>query len=154
MFSFGAQSEVTNRKGRKIQVGDYAIHVQAPWRLCTPERVIVASDDLRYPADEEADWDNFDPGDSPSLFHARSGLWLEEQGHLRVERVEADSLGGFRLHLEKCFEVHVFPATSLQGEYSEHWRVFRPRDDSEHFVCSNELLEAIRTHGPNDSSDT
>jgi len=142
MFSFGELREsVTHSLGKKGVVGEYALHIQCPWRVVGSEGIVVASGDRNYPEDENSDWQDFD-SDGPSLCEARIDEWLQPHKELplTVKSVTADRLGGFKMELSQGFILEVFPADSLRGEYSEHWRFFRPFEEN-HFVVTGHGIE-------------
>jgi hypothetical protein len=136
MFKFGERRTRPNRKGQLVEVGEYALHIQCPWRIVGPEGVIVGPEDRSYPEDEDADWTDFD-SDGRSRCEARMEAWLSGYSAtpLKVQRVEADSVGGFKTFLQHGFVLEAFPADSLRGEYSEHWRLFGPSNEG-HFVVT------------------
>jgi hypothetical protein len=134
-------------------VGEYALHIQCPWRLeREPDaQIITGSGDLYEPYDE-ADWKD-------EAFNWESGNNLQEQAlsrllqeydaktkqivnatdRLVVNAVEADAFGGFRLDLSGDYQLRVFPCTSRE----EAWRLFKPTADGEqpteaHFVVPTE----------------
>jgi hypothetical protein len=141
MFAFGERRTRRNRKGQEVEVGEYALHIQCPWRIVSPDGIIVGSEDRNYPEDENADWEEFD-SDGPSRCEARMVAWLKEYSAapLRAQRVEADAVGGFKLLLQRGFVLEAFPADSLRGEYSERWRLFRPSEEG-HFVVTGYGVE-------------
>lgn len=138
MFDFGGRHKQRNRKGEEVEVGDYALHIQCPWRIVGAAGIVVGSQDRAYPGDEASDWEQFDDEKDPARLEARLNLWLEQyrDSPLEVQRVEVDAVGGFRLFLASDFILETFPANSLCGEYSEHWRLFSPCDDTSHFVVT------------------
>jgi hypothetical protein len=145
MFEFGERRKQVNRKGKEYEVGQYALHVQCPWRIVGPSGIVVACEDRNYPDDEMSDWGHCAP-DTPSRCEVRIAAWLQEHSSapLKAERAEADRVGGFRLLLQSDYVLEVFPASSLRGEYSEHWRLFQPSNDASHFVVTG--------HGVQDSN--
>lgn len=142
MFDFGARVKRLNRKGEEVEVGEFALHVQCPWRIVGPEGVVVASEDRNYPEDETSDWQEFD-SDNPSRCETRIADWLRRYSSapLMAKKAEADDLGGFRLFLEKGYVLEAFPAHSLRGEYSEYWRLFQPLSETRHFVVTGRGVE-------------
>ena len=68
-----------------------------------------------------------------------SDLAERGEGAPVVEGVRADSVGGFQLALSGGLTLDVFPDHSLPGE---HWRLFSPGADAEHFVVTGEGIEA------------
>ena len=142
-FYFGERRTVRRRDGAEVEAGEYALHVQCAWRLGELTSIIVASAD-RYLA----------AGDDPFKEHA-SFAWdtpganrcdermaaffagFAERGDEPplVQAVRADNVGGFQLALSDGLTLDVFPDHSLEGE---HWRLFSPGTDAEHFVVTGE----------------
>jgi hypothetical protein len=144
VFHFGAKRTVTRRTGGTAEVGELALHVQCAWRIRGPRGIVVASGDrcLR-PGDDplanpDDDWDWCAPG--ANRCDARLRDWLDERSY-DVERANADPTGGIVLAFAGGFALDVFPDDSLDGEYSERWRLFRPDDLDSHFVVSGGGLE-------------
>lgn len=52
MFQLGAYRTRINLKGEQDTVGEYALHIQCPWRVIGPGGIVVGSEDRHYPADE------------------------------------------------------------------------------------------------------
>lgn len=144
-FQLGAKRTVTTqfgpRKGQQREVGEYALHVQCAWRIRGPHGIVVGSRDRFYRpgpaplshADDDWHWD--EPG--ANRCDERIGEWIQARSY-RVERVSADATGGIVLVLADGFALEVFPDDSLRGESSEHWRLLRPDEDSDHFVVGND----------------
>jgi hypothetical protein len=149
MFEFGARYTRLNRKGEEIDVGDFALHIQCPWRIVGPDGIVVGSEDRHFPEDESSNWQEFDE-DGPTLCEARMTSWIAEHGAspLVVQRVEADSIGSFRLFLHRGFVLESLPANSLRGEYSERWRLIHTpqgapsfSEGTDHFVVTGYGVE-------------
>jgi hypothetical protein len=142
MFDLGGRQSKLNRHGDQVDVGEWALHIQCPWRIASAGEIIVASDDRAFPEDETSSTQDFDT-DSPSRCEARMAAWLCEHSSapLQVVRVEADNVGGFKLRLDCDFVLEAFPASSRRGEYSEHWRLFRPLSEARHFVVTGYGVE-------------
>jgi hypothetical protein len=125
--------------------GEYALHVQCPWRVSGTAGVLVGSSDIYVPADPELDdadfrWDK--PGDA--LADERLDRWIAayETNPLVIQAVAVDRCGGFVLHLPHDFAFEVFPeATSAPHDIREQWRLLRPGEDSPHFVLLNQGIE-------------
>jgi hypothetical protein len=132
---FGEIREVTASGGKK-EVGDWAIHVQCPWRVCKCGRVVVAYHDFYYDDNGDAleDWDI--PGQS--RFDSVAAMLCAEFEAVPpiVTGVEPGDVGGFSTHLSQNYRLDVFPDTSL-GQ-SEHRRLFQPALHAEHFVVSSD----------------
>ncbi len=146
-FHFGERRTATRRNGRQVQVGEYALHVQCAWRLGSPTSIIVASADRYLAAGEDPfkEHESF-AWDTPGANRADERLaaffaGFAERGEEPpvVEGARANSVGGFQLALSDGLTLDVFPDHSLPGE---HWRLFSPGADAEHFVVTGEGIEA------------
>lgn len=145
IFQFGDKRTVTSnfgpRKGQEFDVGEYGLHIQCAWRIRGPSGIVVASRDRFYKAGAEPfpedDWD-WDAGMNRRDQRIRE--WLGVRSY-SVERVSADATGGIVLSLTGGFALDVFPDDSLEGEYSERWRLLRPGDLGSHFVVSGNRID-------------
>jgi hypothetical protein len=134
-FQFGALRAV-----ERGSVGDFALHVQCPWRIEGPDGIVTGRMDLWEPVEEgaplEEDWDY---EKSPNLQDARLERWLaEHEGALVVTSVDADEFGGASISLGQDFVLRIFPA----GTRGEDWRLFRPRSGLQHLVISGGAVES------------
>ena len=141
-FHFGGQREVVNRRGEKKAVGDWALHVQCPWRIVHMGKILVASADLYYPAGihrfddlELADeggwaWDR----NGPRRLDERTAALqqLLDTDPPTVEGVQADAVGSLRISFSGGYMLELFPNGTLDDQ--EHWRFFEPYRDKRHFV--------------------
>jgi len=141
------------RPGSRGVVGEYALHVQCPWRIereCDGQ-IITGSGDLCEPCDENDQRNesfNLERGNSLQEqilrgllqgYDERTRQIVNSANLLVVNAVEADSFGGFRLELSGGFQFIAFPNASR----GEAWRLFRPTADGErlaerHFVVPPE----------------
>jgi hypothetical protein len=133
-FKFGS---LTNHpKGG--QIGQFALHLQCPWRITQKASIVVGSQDLYEPADQEAPWTEDFNWDVPNANLrdkklANFFMWLS----LVVTDVTTDEFGGFILHFSHGINLWAFPAHSKVGEYAEHWRLIdNTRTEDRHFVVS------------------
>lgn len=115
-----------------------AIRLAAVPRHAVSERVEAKPHDEPL-ADDDDDWDWSAPGANRRDVRLRD--WLGERSY-DVERANADPAGGIVLALADGFALEVFPDDSLDGEYSERWRLFRPGELDSHFVVSGGGLES------------
>jgi hypothetical protein len=132
MFDFGGTRtrvrQFGPRKGETAEVHDFSLHVQCGWRVRGPAGIVVGATDLRYrsgddPYGDDNDWDYQLTG--ASRRDQRIAAWLRG-APFEVLRVHADEVGGCVIELAGRFTLDVFPEHSLDGEYSEHWRLLRP----------------------------
>lgn len=118
-------------------VGDFALHVQCPWRIEGPEGIVTGHSDLWESAESDAPFDeNWDYEKSPNLQDAQLAEWMA-QTQLLVESVDADEFGGAAISLGHGFVLRLFPA----GARGEDWRLFRPKTDAPHLVISGGKVE-------------
>lgn len=132
-------------------VGEYALHVQCPWRFEGPEGIVTGRSDLWEPLDAEAeiDWNTWDYEENENLqdelmnilmqgYDPQTGSFSDDMDMLVVEAVAGDTFGGATLTLSGGIHLVIFPA----GSRSEDWRIFRPGTDEPHFVVSGGRIEA------------
>jgi len=134
------------RKGGGV-VGEYALHVQCPWRLEGKTGIITGSGDLYVPYEKsEETEESFDWEEGGSLqdrvlrellrgYDENTKQIVNSTNLLVVEDIHSDSAGGFCLTLSGAYRFTVFP----NGTRSEAWRFFRPsreghESNERHFV--------------------
>lgn len=138
VFHFGARRLVSER-GRLVDVGDYALHVQCAWRIARGETVLVGSGDVYYPPVSESA-DNFDWDRGPNLRDLRlSALFEETHDGFLVSWAKARNAGSFEIRFEQGLSLQVFPDDSVREH--EHWRLFVPDSDKPHFVVTSTGIE-------------
>jgi hypothetical protein len=123
VFSFGGRIWRSNRRNQRVAVGEFALHLQCPWRLSRLSRILIGSDDW-YRNREE---------------NPTNVLLKLIEDTPRVITIAADDFGGFHLEFDRQLRLEVFPAHSERGEYSEHWRLLRGRRHD--FVVTGEGIE-------------
>jgi hypothetical protein len=133
-FQFG-----TLRPVDRGSVGDFALHVQCPWRIEGPDGIVTGRLDLWEPVEDNAPFDeNWDYEKSPNLQDARLERWLaRNEVSLVVKSVDADEFGGATISFGQGFVLHLFPA----GTRGEDWRMFRPKTDAPHLVIIGGVVE-------------
>jgi hypothetical protein len=134
-------------------VGDYAFHVQCPWRFDGPAGTITGRDDLwEYagPGERPDDWSH---EDGHSLQDQRFGhffdrdestrSWVNLSDRFAVVHTDQTSLGDVTLELSGGYAVRVFPA----GCGHEAWRFFMPGSDADHLLFpdhGDEIAQRIK----------
>jgi hypothetical protein len=131
-------------------VGEYALHVQCPWRMEGPDGIITGRCDLWEPAEPSTaiDRDGWDYEADENLQDRRLSVLLggydpatrsfvNRTAHLVVEDVRADGYGGAAIRFSGGYQLVLFPA----GTRGEDWRVFRPGTDEPHFVVVGGSIE-------------
>jgi hypothetical protein len=138
MFHFGPVRLVDGGS-----VGDFAIHVQCPWRIEGPEGIVTGRSDLWEPADADVPFDekwHYDK--SPNLQDLRlDGLLIQSVKPFVVEKVDADEFGGVAICLSQGYVLRLFPA----GTRGEDWRFFQPTRDAPHLVITGGVIETDKT---------
>lgn len=133
----------TNKAGQEIEIGEFGLHLQCPWRFTCDTKIFVGSQDLYEPADENSEYDeNFD-WDKPNgnLRDVKLQELIKPQ-NLTVASVAADDFGGFELFFSDHIKLSVFPAGSKVDEYSELWRLLNNQPaNKNHFVVSSSFVQ-------------
>ena len=121
-------------------IGDYALHVQCPWRFDGPLGTVTGRDDLwEYagPGERPEKW-SYEDGSSLqderlSHFFARDAQtrsWGNPSDRFRAVGAQQSERGDVRLDLSGGYALVVFPA----GHKGEAWRFFAPGRDADHLV--------------------
>jgi hypothetical protein len=134
-FEFGSRRTVKGWKGKDKEVGDYALHVQCPWRIRLGNSIVVGRGDLfctpeetTEPIPADFDWQKGNRFDRIAL-----GLFQNESHQFTVQAVEAGEAGSLAIVLEEGYQLEIFPHDS---EANEYWRFFKPQTEEPHFVVS------------------
>ena len=144
---------------RKISggtIGDYALHVQCPWRIEGPQGIVTGRSDLWEPPViiPGVQWDPIEHYDRGNLQDVLIRKWLggydpethspiNQTDQFFVEGVQADNCGGAVITLSGGYRLVLFPTGAAQ---SEDWRLFRPTVDSSgstpYFIVTGGKIEA------------
>ena len=144
-LQFGRKVSAPTTREPSRMAGEYALHIQCPWRVSGAAGVLAGSSDIYVPADPEMDETDFrwdEPGNA--LGDERLSRWIGalETAPLVVQTVRVDRCGGFTLELPDEFAFEVFPdATSAPHDIREQWRLLRPGEDTPHVVLLNQGIE-------------
>jgi hypothetical protein len=134
--------EIQQHPSGEGTVGDYALHVQCPWRLQGPLGTITGSGDL---------WVYVGPGERPKNWSYEDGFslqdqklgtyferdettrsWVNHSERFVVMSSEESGHGDVRLELKNGMALLLFPAESS----AESWRFFVPVGSGRHVVFS------------------
>jgi len=136
-FQFGV---IRPHPAGKGTVGEYALHIQCPWRLLHEGDIVTGSADYYEPAemDDEVDLQDGQAGnlqrkrlgETLRSYDAATSSWINGTGELVVESIVVDDFGGFEISLSGKFRLQVFPS----GSRGEYWRLFAPGSEDEHLV--------------------
>jgi hypothetical protein len=105
----------------------YTLGIECPWRVRTGDVIIVGSEDYFQKAEDNKDesWEAGTPTGhlqnqklAELLGELQPGGSITNTGQgLRVESVEADAFGGFRIGFGETCALEVFPASAGQMEW-------------------------------------
>ncbi|HET9906022.1 MAG TPA: hypothetical protein VFQ23_05265 [Anaerolineales bacterium] len=142
------------RKDKKGTVGDFALHIQCPWRLENSEGIITGRGDLYLSAetgnyfDDDEEDDSFDKqgmnlqdrkmGELLQGIDPITGSYMNVTNFLIVESIESDDFGEATIYLSGGYRLRIFPSSSTV----EHWRLFQPATEEKHFVVEGSEVEA------------
>ena len=119
-------------------MGEFALHIQCPWRITSNEKLLVGRGDLYYPADgsdprADFDWD--------IMMANRCDVILDrlfdESGPLLIESITIDRAGRLQINISNAIRLEVFPDASADRE---HWRLFEPYTGKPHTVAKGVLV--------------
>jgi hypothetical protein len=133
-FQFGQRKTVKKVQGNIAEVGEYALHVQSPWRIVKDDEIVMAALDVYrpqsgYEEDPDFDWDH-----GGNLLEERAKTFFENgTREYVVEGIYAEPAGALRLTLQGGFCLEILPCDSTKYE---HWRLFKPGTEQEHFVVT------------------
>ncbi|MCS0634085.1 hypothetical protein NX801_00080 [Streptomyces sp. LP05-1] len=122
--------EFTGPDGREV-----ALHIQCRFRILHKDRVIIGSQDMRYPR-KGAGADAFDAFQTMYDTNAEKLTGVLGEARPRVAGVTLGRAGALTLDCEHGFAIEVFPDCS--GPF-EAWRAFA-RPDGDHLGYPPELL--------------
>jgi len=130
-------------------VGEYALHIQCPWRIEGPKGIVTGSRDLWKPiADKDVDYETWDYDKDGNIqdrqigillggYDQETGSYVNNGNDLIVEAVHSDVYGGAMIVLSGGYRIVLFPAET-EGE---DWRIFRTDTDEPHFVVAAGRVE-------------
>jgi hypothetical protein len=135
-------------------IGDYALHVQCPWRFDGPLGTATGRDDL---------WEYAGPGERPKNWSYEDGLslqderlshfftrdertrsWVNESNRFLVISSQQTERGDVRIELADGYALVVFPA----GYQGEAWRLFAPGSDADHLIFPEPTDIAVSRRKP------
>ena len=114
---FGQSIIVKNHRGFEVEKGDYAIHVQCPWRFIQDYKLILGSGDVYIPregiSDSEFDWNTF----GMSIFDEKLKMIKSKNTPIVVEDVSIDEVGTLKIIFERGLVFETLPNSSVTVEY-------------------------------------
>ncbi|HTW32771.1 MAG TPA: hypothetical protein VMD76_13910 [Candidatus Sulfotelmatobacter sp.] len=146
-FQFGSRRAVKGWKGEEKIVGEWALHVQCPWRITRAETIVTGRGDIFCTPEETNE-------PTPADFNWEKGnrfdriaeqLFGDGSHEFSVQCIELGDAGAIEIRLEHDYKLQVFPQDS---ESAEHWRLFRPYVDERHLVFSGRGFQAAGADMP------
>ncbi|MDO3410140.1 tetratricopeptide repeat protein [Saccharibacillus sp. CPCC 101409] len=131
---FGAAGEQAPR-------GEWALHIQCPWRWSAEDRILLGYGDLFEPSSARSEQDGPFDWDvrGANRFDERAVFFNEDRaGKIVCTSAQNDRLGGARLLFDDGSVLEIFPSDSLEDEF---WRIFRPGDPESHTVVTGDGIE-------------
>jgi hypothetical protein len=143
-FDFGDRRTRSDSDGAVGEVGEFALHIQCPWRIAREDKVIVGNGDLYYPTNYQYNEDvpdEFDWERTPTLLDRLLDVVFEDgKRQFIVQRVEVGDAGSLHIVLSERLSLDVLPCDSLQRE---HWRLFEPDNLESHFVVTGQGIKGV-----------
>jgi hypothetical protein len=127
MFSFGAIININLNSPKKglisKSVGEFALHLQCPWRLTNENEIIVGNGDLYQQADEKADYDeNYDYLTfNANLRDVKLDKLIKDKT-IKIISAKADKFGGLEICFDNNITLTVFPDLASKAD-NENWRL-------------------------------
>lgn len=145
MFQFGTmrpapKSDIPALRDKpRGLIGDFALHVQCPWRIETDNKILTGRSDLWEPVDspDGFSYDDWDYEADGNLQDHVIEQFISNSDNAIVETIDTRSNGAFTLALNDGYALVVFPS----GSVGEDWRFFRPGTDESHLVVSGGAIE-------------
>ena len=128
------------RKVNGNTVGEFALHVQCPWRIEHEGRILTGSADYYCRASDNRD-DKWEPGNYRG--HLQNEIigrimtldpatksYFNQGDAMVVTRAHCSDFGDIELDLSGEYRLRAFPSSSQ----AEEWRLIRPDDDKSQYV--------------------
>ena len=140
---FGEFREVPARGGGTREVGEWALHIQTPWRFTRGPVITVGTRDFYYYADGGEDYD-WDKGGVSRFDRLASTLNCDfEAVSYNVTSIVCDRVGGFSLWFGPEVSFDVFPNVASTSPGFELWRMFQPATEEAHYVVETDDPERL-----------
>ena len=135
-IGIGDEIEVTDRNGKLIKIGTFAVHIQCPWRVVNKlkNKVVLSSYDID--ASKELT-DTIDNDLTTNSFQKRCNDWLDNDEKI-ITDYSFNSLGDLKLILCNGEVIEIYVDTC---EDYECWRAFETNSNEKHFVVSGTGIE-------------
>ena len=133
-MAFGELRTMTTRTGQQREVGEWALHLQTPWRFSVGSTLLVGAKDIYTNWETGQFGEYLEIGDSrfdrlANILNQR----LKNMAHC-TRSIACDGLGGFRLAFDDDLSFDAFSDMSHDHPENELWRLFEPATEKHHFV--------------------
>lgn len=125
----------TDKDGKANNIGEFALHLQCPWRLTNENEIIVGNGDLYQQADEKAAYDeNYDYLKfNANLRDVKLDKLIKDKS-IKIISAKADKFGGLKICFDNNIILTVFPDLASKAD-NENWRLIDFRNgESKHLV--------------------
>ena len=132
-MQFGPLREEKSLRGTSRMVGDFALHVNVPWRFCRNSKILIGNRDMYFYGGGESY--DFDRGGASRfhLFADRFNAELELHP-LSITSISSDDAGSLSIQLTNGHTFEAFPNVSHDSPGFEFWRLLRPYTESQHLI--------------------
>jgi hypothetical protein len=133
-IQFGGPRTITRHNGSSYTGGDYALHIQSPWRIVCRGLLVTGIDDLYCSSNGEYTGKQ----SKDCLFQTRIELLqnrVDFYGSV-VQEILFDDFGGLKIQLENDITIESFACCSSNDGW-EYYRFFKPGSDEDHLVFEN-----------------
>ncbi len=152
VFHFGsmrpaAKSDLPSLRDKpRGSIGDFALHIQCPWRIETNKSILTGDSDLWEPLDRSKglSYDNWNDDTDGNLQDQLIEQFMSHNDNLIVKNVDCRPNCTFTLTFAGDYRLIVFPS----GSTGEDWRLFRPESDESHFVVFGGAIECEDSRDP------
>ncbi len=131
-----------DKDGNECNLGEFTFHIEIPWRFTNESVILIGSNDIYKPIDENALWEeNFDPDGSNGNLRDYKIDNMMKEFELFVQDVKLDNYGGLDILFNHEITFTVFPNESVRIN-DEHWRLmdFRNAELDEKYINSKKVV--------------
>ncbi len=119
----------TDKNGKTYNVGEFALHLQSPWRFTNENEIIVGSNDLYEQADETSEYDeNFNWEEFNANLRDVKLAKLITENIISILSANVDKFGGLEINFDNNIKLTVFPDLASKAD-NEYWRLIDFRNE-------------------------
>jgi len=130
----------------KRTAGEFALHLQCPWRITLGKNIIICSSDIYLPTSDQDsdawdfDWSNFQWDiQGNNLFDEKAAQMFPNNSHISICHVNMNQYGDLTLLFTNKMRLECFVNDST---HTESWRFFKLGDSNEkHLVWMGTGME-------------